>query len=238
MIYIDEIRNIFVLTTKNIEYAFCVDNIGLLRNLYWGEKIDSIKDYEIEELVEVSTNDPVFEITKEEYPVYGGLRYKENCLKVTFSNNTRDIVYKYLGYEKSDDELIVKLKDKHYDLQINLVYKLYYEFDLIERKAIIINNSKEDILLENVMSAQLHIPYENLTFRNTHGYWAAEQQEFIQNVSYGKIVIENRRGVSGHNHNPYFILDNNATETTGEVYFGALKLTGNFKGIIEQTQYG
>lgn len=238
MIYIDEAKNIFVLTTKNTEYAFCVDNIGLLRNLYWGEKINSIKDYEIEELVEVSTNDPVFEITKEEYPVYGGLRYKENCLKVTFNDNTRDIVYKYIGYEKSDDELIIKLRDKHYELEINLVYKLFYEVDLIERKAIIINNSKEDILLENVMSAQLHIPYENLTFRNTHGYWAAEQQEFIQNVNYGKIIIENRRGLSSHNHNPYFILDNNATETNGEVYFGVLKLSGNFKGVIEQTQYG
>ena len=84
----------------------------------------------------------------------------------------------------------------------------------------------------------MHIPHENLTFRNTHGYWGAEQQMFTQKVSYGKIYFENRKGISGHNHNPYFILDKDATETTGEVYFGALKLTGNFKGVVEQTPYG
>ena len=77
-----------------------------------------------------------------------------------------------------------------------------------------------------------------MNFSNVHGHWGAEQQRFVQKVNYGKIVIENRRGISSHNHNPYFILDKNATETTGEVFFGALKLSGNFSGIIEQTQYG
>lgn len=238
MIYINESKNIFVLTTKNTEYAFCVDNMGLVRNLYWGKKINSPKDYEIESLVEVSTNDPVFEITKEEYPVYGGLRYKENCLKVCFEDKTRDVVYEFIGHEKNENTLTIKLKDKYYDLFINLVYKVFEEVDLIERKAVLINKGNSDILLESVMSGQVHIPYENLNFRNTHGYWAGEQQEFVQNVSFGKIVFENRKGISGHNHNPYFILDNNATETTGEVFFGALKLTGNFKGVIEQTPYG
>ena len=56
--------------------------------------------------------------------------------------------------------------------------------------------------------------------------------------SYGKIIIENRRGISTHNHNPYFILDRDATETSGEVYFGALRLSGNFSGVVEQTAYG
>jgi alpha-galactosidase len=37
----------------------------------------------------------------------------------------------------------------------------------------------------------MHIPHENLTFRNTHGYWGAEQQMFTQKVSYGKIYFEN-----------------------------------------------
>ena len=77
-----------------------------------------------------------------------------------------------------------------------------------------------------------------MNFSNVHGHWGAEQQRFIQKVNYGKIIIENRRGISTHNHNPYFILDKDATETTGEVFFGALKLSGNFSGIIEQTQYG
>lgn len=237
-IYINDERKLFSLTTENTEYAFCIDNQGLVRHLYWGNKINSPEDFDIPVLTEVSTNDPVYEITKEEYPVYGGLRYKENCLKVSFEDKTRDIVYKYVGYCINENELVINLKDAHYNIEIDLYYIVLEDVDLIERYTVVKNNEEKDLAIENIASGQMHIPHENLTFRNTHGYWGAEQQMFTQKVSYGKIYFENRKGISGHNHNPYFILDKDATETTGEVYFGALKLTGNFKGVVEQTPYG
>ena len=212
--------------------------MGLVRHLYWGSKIENVDDFDMPTLVEVSTNDPVFEITKEEFPVYGSLRYKEHCLKASFIDGCRELVYSYEGYEVDGNELVIKLKDIHYDFNMNLHYKVYEEYDLIERYVTIKNNSENVIEIEKVHSGQFHIPYEDLTFSNVHGHWGAEQQRFTQKVSYGKIVIENRRGISTHNHNPYFILDKNATETTGEVFFGALKLSGNFSGVIEQTQYG
>ena len=237
-IYINDERKLFSLTTENTEYAFCIDNQGLVRHLYWGNKINSPEDFDIPVLTEVSTNDPVYEITKEEYPVYGGLRYKENCLKVSFEDKTRDIVYKYVGYCINENELVINLKDAHYNIEIDLHYIVLEDVDLIERYTVVKNNEEKDLAIENIARGQMHIPHENLTFRNTHGYWGAEQQMFTQKVSYGKIYFENRKGISGHNHNPYFILDKDATETSGEVYFGALKLTGNFKGVVEQTPYG
>ena len=108
-IYINDERKLFSLTTENTEYAFCIDNQGLVRHLYWGNKINSPEDFDIPVLTEVSTNDPVYEITKEEYPVYGGLRYKENCLKVSFEDKTRDIVYKYVGHSINENELVINL---------------------------------------------------------------------------------------------------------------------------------
>ena len=87
----------FILHTNKTTYAFGVDNEGLLRNLYWGSKIENDDDFEIPALTEVSTNDPVFEITPEEFPVHGSLRYKETCLKVTFGDGTRNILYKFAG---------------------------------------------------------------------------------------------------------------------------------------------
>ena len=237
-VLINKSENIFSLQSKNTSYVFGVDNEGLLRNLYWGSKIEDIEDFDMPILNEVSTNDPVYEITREEYPVYGSLRYKEHCLKVTFSDRTRELVYKYIGYDINGSELIIKLKDSYYDFNINLHYKVYEEHDLIERYVSVKNNSNDIIEIEKIHSGQFHIPYEGLNFSNVHGHWGAEQQRFVQKVNYGKIVIENRRGISTHNHNPYFILDKDATETTGEVFFGALKLSGNFSGVIEQTQYG
>ncbi|CUP10828.1 MAG: alpha-galactosidase [Clostridium baratii] len=237
-IIIDKSKKIFNIQSKNTSYVFGVDNEGLLRHLYWGKKIEDTKEFDMPILVEVSTNDPVYEITKEEYPVYGSLRYKEHCLKATFADKSRELVYRYDCYEITDNELVIKLKDAYYEFNINLHYKVYDEYDLIERYVSIKNNSKDIIEIEKIHSGQLHIPYEDLNFSNVHGHWGAEQQRFVQKVNYGKIVIENRRGISSHNHNPYFILDKNATETTGEVFFGALKLSGNFSGVVEQTQYG
>ena len=233
---------VFLLSTGNTSYAFGIDDRGLVRHLYWGKKLPSADELEMPVLTEVSTNDPVFEITPEEFPVHGGLRYKEHCLKVTFPDGTRELVYRYDGYdtEQGDgwEELVLHLKDEHYAFRMDLHYKLYPAYDLMERTVVLKNEMEEPLQIEQLHSAQFHIPYENLNFSNVHGHWGAEEQPFTQRVSYGKILIENRRGTSSHNHNPYFILDRDATETTGEVFFGALRLTGNFSGVVEQTPYG
>ncbi|MDO5516538.1 MAG: alpha-galactosidase [Clostridium sp.] len=231
-------NNIFKLDTSTTSYAFGIDDKGLLRHLYWGAKVENIEDFDMPVLEEVSTNDPVFEITPEEFPVHGGLRYKETCLKVNFHDGTRDLLYKYNGYSIDGNQLIVRLKDDYYDFEINLYYKIYEDEDLIERWVEVKNNTDEIIEVEKIHSGQFHIPYAGLNFSNTHGHWGAEQQMFTQKLGYGKITIENRRGISTHNHNPYFILDKDADETTGEVFFGALRLSGNFSGVVEQTQYG
>ncbi len=241
-IFLNSKKDIFLLQTKSNSYAFGIDDQGLVRHLYWGSKINSVDDFEIPKLSEVSTNDSVYEITREEFPVYGSLRYKEHCIKATFADGTREIVYTFTGYKiinlESCDELIIKLKDSYYDLIFELHYKVYEDYDLMERNVVLKNLSDQPIEFEKIHSGQFHIPCENLTFRNVYGHWGAEQQKFIQKVSNGKIVIENRRGISTHNHNPYFILDKGASENRGEVYFGALRLSGNFSGVIEQTQYG
>ncbi len=65
-------KDVFLLSTKNTSYAFGVDDRGLVRHLYWGKKLGSVEELELPQLTEVSTNDPVFEITKEEFPVHGG----------------------------------------------------------------------------------------------------------------------------------------------------------------------
>ena len=121
---------------------------------------------------------------------------------------------------------------------MDLHYKVYPAYDLMERSVVLRNQTQDPIAIEKLHSGQFHIPYENLNFSNVHGHWGAEQQRFVQRVSYGKIVIENRRGISTHNHNPYFVLGRDATETAGEVFFGALRLSGNFSGVVEQTPYG
>ena len=135
-IVINNSKNIFLLQTISNSYAFGIDDQGLVRHLYWGKRINSVEDFEMPILTEVSTNDPVYEITPEEFPVYGNLRYKEHCLKITFADGVREIAYEYIGYrtQSSDnyEELILELKDRHYALKIELHYKVYEAYDLME----------------------------------------------------------------------------------------------------------
>ncbi|MGL6064139.1 MAG: alpha-galactosidase [Fusobacteriaceae bacterium] len=227
----------FSLNTKNTSYIFALDDNGLLRHIYWGKKIENVEEIEVPILSEVSTNDPVYEITPEEFPIHGNLRYKENCLKLKFYDGSRGSKFEYKSYKIENDQLDIELFDEAYGIKLILHYRVLAELDLIERWVTLENLSKEVLEIVSIYSAQFHIPYRELNLRNTHGHWGAEHQLFKQKLNYGKIVLENRRGISTHNHNPYFILDRDATETSGEVYFGALKFSGNFKGVVEQTQY-
>lgn len=235
---IDEKRQLFGLETNKTTYAFAVDNMGLLRHLYWGPKVNNLEDFDVPALAEMSSNDPILDLTDEEYPVFGGMRYKEHCLKVNFADGTRDIEYRYVGYTQTEETLVIHLKDAHYEFEFDLHYKVYEVQDLIERTVSVRNTGNDIIEIEKVHSGQIHLPYQELTLTSSHGRWLAEFQEFKQPLGQGKIVLENRRGISTHHHNPFFVLDHQASETNGEVYFGVLKLSGNFQTIIEPRPYG
>lgn len=235
---IDEKRQLFGLETNKTTYAFAVDNMGLLRHLYWGPKVNNLEDFDVPALAEMSSNDPILDLTDEEYPVFGGMRYKEHCLKVNFADGTCDIEYRYVGYTQTEETLVIHLKDAHYEFEFDLHYKVYEVQDLIERTVSVRNTGNDIIEIEKVHSGQIHLPYQDLTLTSSHGRWLAEFQEFKQPLGQGKIVLENRRGISTHHHNPFFVLDHQASETNGEVYFGVLKLSGNFQTIIEPRPYG
>lgn len=235
---IDGKRQLFGLETNKTTYAFAVDNMGLLRHLYWGPKVNNLEDFDVPALAEMSSNDPILDLMDEEYPVFGGMRYKEHCLKVNFADGTRDIEYRYVGYTQTEETLVIHLKDAHYEFEFDLHYKVYEVQDLIERTVSVRNTGNDIIEIEKVHSGQIHLPYQDLTLTSSHGRWLAEFQEFKQPLGQGKIVLENRRGISTHHHNPFFVLDHQASETNGEVYFGVLKLSGNFQTIIEPRPYG
>ncbi len=228
----------FVLQTPMSSYVFASDPAGLLRHLHWGRPIRDVRQFDVRPLPEVSTNDPVTHLTPEEYPVHGGFRYGETCLRVVLPNGSRELRMEVTGHRVDDDVLVVQQRDEQAGISIDLCYRTIDDLDLIERWVVLRNNGSHAVTVENFSSGQLHIPATDLRFTNVHGHWNAEQQQFRQQVSYGKLVIEMRRGTSTHHHNPYLILDRDAGEHHGDVWFAALNYGGNFKGVVEQTQYG
>lgn len=230
--------SVFGLHTRATSYVFAVDPAGLLRHLYWGPSIGDVGQFPVPALAEVSTNDPVAHLTPQEFPAHGGFRYFETALRVVLADGSRELRLDVAGHSVDGDELLINLRDSYAEVDVDLHYRLIADLDLIERWAVVRNSGVAPITVEALASGQIHIPATDLRFTNVHGHWNAEQQQFQQQVSYGKIVTEMRRGTSTHHHNPYFILDSGAGEHHGDVWFGALNYGGNFKCVVEQTQYG
>lgn len=57
----------------------------------------------------------------EEYTGWGGMRYAEPCLKVTFDGGVRDLVLKYISHQTGEDTLTLRLKDIQRELFVGAV---------------------------------------------------------------------------------------------------------------------
>lgn len=207
-----------------------------MRHLYWGPRLPRVEDLVAGEIWPLSSNDLAEDLTPEEYPIHGGFRYGETCLSVRFPDGSREVRAVVDGMAVEDEGVVVALRDGR-GVGVELHYWVLPELDLIERWAVVANTGEEPLAVAEAASAGLHISRRNLILHNVAGHWAAEQQGFTQRIGPGKVVLEARRGISTHHHNPYVVLDDDATENTGDVWFAALAWSGNFRAVVEQRQF-
>ena len=236
-IYVKEETKLFSLETRGMSYLFALDSRGLLRHLYWGKKISRMEDFILEEITEISSNDSWSDMTREEYTPWSGLRYKEPCLKAQFKDGTRDVVLEYQDYAVNGNLLTVTLKDSYYPLWVHLKYEILEERDILKRWVELENKGDDSILLESIQSAEFNLPGNGWALTNVGGHWGTEHQLFREILGPGKKVLESRKGSTSHNNNPYFVLEKDASEEQGEVFFGVLGYSGNFKITLEVTPY-
>jgi alpha-galactosidase len=242
-IKVDKKRLIFLLEGTRSSYVLGVDPPGRVRHLYWGSKVQSVSDFELTPVARIDSSDAAIDATQEEYPPHGDLRFKGTALKITQPDGTRDTVFRYDGFSvkkegrAGTETLVLHLVDTDYPTKINLCYRIFEEHDIIERWVEVSNTSAEDLILENVQSAVFCFPGTNYFSSQVSGHWSSEQCRFREKLSPGKRVFESRKGVTGNNHTPYFMLDRAATEEGGEVFFGALAYSGNWVVTVETTQF-
>ncbi|MFC0334804.1 alpha-galactosidase [Paenibacillus sepulcri] len=236
-------EGLFEIQTRQTSYVFGVNEQGILQHLYWGKTIAAQEcAYRLRSRSH-SSFDAQVEREYEEYSFWGGVGYVEPTLKVRFSDHVRDLKMVYEGYrivtDNGVEELILTLKDAHYDLLVHLHYKVIAEWDMIERYAEAVNAGKTAIVIENMQSAAWAVPYLP-QYRMTHvtGRWSGEYQLRDTVLSEGKKTIESRRGFTGPHANPWFAIDDGtATETAGNVWFGALGWSGNWKIVAEKSSF-
>ncbi len=230
----------WVLQTNHTAYAFGLNEAGLLTHRYWGARLPRSTDYPdpINPPGWASFNNAE-QLTPEEYPGYAGMKFIDPCLKVTFADQVRDVVLRFVSAQVEGSLLHITLKDAQYPFQVVLHYQVHETYDLIERWVTLTNQGTDPISVERVFSAQWHLPTGE-HYRLTHltGRWLDEMHLHREPLVQGIKTIESRRITTSHHHNPWFAVDRGAAdETQGEVWFGALAWSGNWKLAAEVTDF-
>ena len=232
----------WVLETATTGYALGLNEAGLLVHRYWGARLPDAGDYPPPRSPrgEVPFNGRA-QLVPEEYPGYEGVKYVEPCLKVTFADGVRDVVLRFDSAEVVGEELRLHLRDSHYPLRVTLHYRVHADYDLIERYVTAANLGETPMMLERIWSAQWHVPPPGDGYRLTHvtGRWLDEMHLRREPLVQGVKVLDSRRLTTSHHHNPWFAVDRgHADEDSGEVWFGALAWSGNWKLAAEVTDFG
>lgn len=230
-------NNLFVLNTKSTTYAFFLDEDGILVHLYWGKKISRAEDFDTSTMIGEQGYHPNIDKKREECSSYGMMRYKETSLKVTFEDGVRDFRYQVKSWENNGNHLQIVMEDIHYPVSVVLHYLVHEEQNIIEKWREIKNTGEEAVQVERFYSGEYTLPGEGYRSINFNGTWADDFKPFEDTLCAGKKVYESLRGATAHVANPVFMIHKNADEKQGEVWFGALGYSGNFKIVAEQTPY-
>jgi alpha-galactosidase len=235
----DAARRMWFLSTQSTSYVLGINEQNEVQHLYWGKRVTADVDFAPAHMAEAYGFETREGRTGEEYPAWGGMRYAEPCLKVTFPEGNRDLVLKFDSQKISSDTLEITLKDISYGVFVTLSYRVFPAFDVIEKAARVENRTKQPILLESAQSGVWHLPPgQRYRLSYLHGYWAGETRLTQEPIDPGKKILESRRGNTSGQANPWFAIDaGSADEEHGKVWFGALGWSGNWKLVIEDTPY-
>ena len=145
-----------------------------------------------------------------------------------------------LCFSKEDnaESLCITLRDKVSGVEVDLLYGVFYEEDVITRAVRIRNNGSDPVRLEHVSSLNLDYSYGAYDLTIFHGRHAMERLPQKHALGHGIFSIGSSRGTSSHQYNPFVMLSTkNATEDAGECYGIHLMYSGNFHMTAEMDQF-
>lgn len=175
----------------------------------------------------------------DEIPVRGGLPYKTPVIEVVFSDGVRDLNLVYDSYQITNDNGIPLLKivqkDSHYPFEVTSYFKVYKEFDIIEKWISVTNTDKENkVLIENLLSGSVNLPADKYILTQFSGRYMNEFQIEQAHLTTGLKVIQSK-GFKSNENAPWFMVQTSeATKSDGSTWFGSLHYSGNWGLVFEQ----
>ncbi len=214
-------------------------------NVHWGARITCPEDLpQSTEISYIPNINPGYMnrqfYGRMEFPSCCSEYIYEPCLKLRGKPDLEDIPLSFSSYDiLTENHFVLKLVGRGDQIKVHLHYVLEEELDLILRHAEIINCSAQPIRLENAFSAQWCMPRaRNYVLTHLPGGWGQEYLVEREPLTRLEKVLESRTGISGHQQAPFFaIAEDHAREQSGDVYYGTLLWSGNWKFIIEKDEF-
>ena len=239
--HFDPATRVFRLDGGQVSYFFGVNSAGQLQSLYWGPRLaasDSLKAIAPSDL---SGFDPSSSITPQEYPGWGGAFYTEPALKVAYPDGVRDVVLTFRSGRAEGNGITVEMSDIRRPLHVTLRYTIDPSTGIVGRSAIIRNETRASVRIDQAFSAAWSLPAQNdYRLHYLTGRWAAEWTLQDRALTQGATVLESRRGSTGMQANPWFAIDRAgiSTEEDGPVWFGALAWSGSWRISVDRDPLG
>ena len=261
----DEANRIFELDTRNTSYRIGIaDEEGFVGHIYYGQKIrpqkcdQFLRTWEAPFVPSKNNRErcSFMDTFPTEYSGNGIGDYRESCIAVKTANGSRTVDLKFVDYnivngkpgisglpasfagEEEVQTLVVHRMDGGCGIDVDLIYSVFEDEDVITRSVSVKNAGDRDIRLTKVYSACIDMDDEDFEMLTLHGSWARERQIERRPIAYGKQSVSSLRGESSHQDHPFMAwMSKNADQTRGDVYGMHFVYSGNFIAQIEKSQF-
>ena len=266
MIVLDKENKLITLHTKNTTYQMKVWDYNILLHTYYGSRVAGgdlsyplrCADRGFSPNPNEAGDDRTFSLDTfpQEYSTcgVGDFRLPSIELELPGGSRTCDLRYvdsevrpgKYAleglpafhGGEEEWETLSVTLTDAAAQVEVELLYGVLEEYDLITRAVRVVNRGGEPVRLCRCASLCLDFVRSDLDFITFNGAHTMERCLSRAPLRPGIQSVDSVRGASSHQHNPFVILcDRNADEDHGACCGAMLLYSGNFQAAAEADQF-
>lgn len=265
-IVVDEETLTFSINTASSTYQMQVDNHGYLLHLYYGARTEGYMGYVLTYCdrgfsgtpQDVADRTYSLDVLPQEYPFQGmgdmrnplfvvrdgqgayGCDLRFNGYRVTPGKYALEGLPAVYAASEADraETLSITLADERIGLEVELLYGVLPELDIITRAVVVRNTGDAQLVIKRLQTACLDFVHGDFDVISFFGRHAMERCLDRHRVTHGSFSIGSRRGSSSHQYNPMMILcDHDATEVSGKCWSMSFVYSGGFHASVEKDQF-
>ncbi len=181
-----------------------------------------------------------YSLWEEAYPAFGRGCLDITALSVKHFDGNMSTELEVTGHEQTVDGnshlFTIHMKDKVYDLNVDVCYRAWQNADVIETWQTITNNEKKPITLLQYASGFMPMRRGNVWASHMHGTWAGEAELTEEPLNEGQLVVQALNGTRNAFNNRgemMFSLDGRPEENRGRTIGAVIEWSGNYKFRVD-----